>query len=101
MPLSSAVTDRRYSKNLCVRGVSQPEVSLPAANLLASGRRLLFAAVGEVRLHHRARVPDLLYYVPVLGLDGIVLVNDCYPPLTLASDGRGVVFAETRRSHDY
>jgi len=48
----------------------------------------------------RARVPDLLYCVPVLGLDGVVLVDDRHRPRALGWGGCGVVAAEARRAHE-
>ena len=47
-----------------------------------------------------ARVFDLLYYVPVLGHDGVVLINNRHPSLTLGLSGRGVA-AGARRAYDY
>jgi hypothetical protein len=38
---------------------------------------------------------------PVLGLDGVILINNRDPPLALDPGGRGVLVAGARRAHDY
>ena len=55
-------------------------------------RQRLRQAVGHSFEH--ARVPDLLDRIPVLGLDGVFLVDDRDPPVALGRSGRGVVLAE-------
>lgn len=48
-----------------------------------------------------ARVHDLLHRIPVLGPDGVVLVDDRDPPLALGPSGRGVVIAEAGRAPEH
>jgi len=62
------------------------------------GERYCFGQTVHHSFEH-ARIPDLLYCVPVLGLDGVILINNRGSALALSCNRRGVAAGARRADH--